>query len=129
MKTQGTPEKVLTGQQCKALALLAGGDSIEAAASAAKVNPATVHAWLKKESFVVEYRAATSLVIAHATSQLKSATGEAVSTLRAVCRDDVAPASARVSAARTILELAYRAVEIDDVIARIEKLENLNPTP
>jgi DNA-binding NarL/FixJ family response regulator len=50
MKSQDTPEKVLTGGQCKVLALLAGGASIEAAASCAKINSSTVHAWLKKES-------------------------------------------------------------------------------
>jgi hypothetical protein len=126
MKSQDTPEKVLTGGQSKVLALLAGGATIEAAASASKVNPATVHAWLKKEPFVGAYKAATSAVIEHATNQLKSATGEAVSTLRAVASDIEAPASSRVSAARTILELAYRAVEIDELAARIEALEALS---
>jgi hypothetical protein len=127
MKSQDTPEKVLTGQQCKAIALLAGGASIEFAAIEVKVNASTIHAWLKKESFIVEYKAATSLVIEHATSQLKSATGEAVSVLRSVANDGEAPASSRVSAARTILEMAYRAREMDDVIARIEALENQTP--
>jgi hypothetical protein len=123
MKSQGAAENVLTGQQSKVLALLAGGSTIEAAASESKVNPSTVHAWLKKEPFAGEYKAATRIVIEHATTQLKAATGEAVSTLRAVAGDDDAPASSRVSAAKTILELAYRAVELDDLAERIQALE------
>ncbi len=125
MKSQDTPEKVLTGQQSKVLGLLAGGSTIEAAALETKINPSTIHAWLRKEPFVGEYKAATSLVIEFATNQLKSACGEAVSTLRAVCGDSEAPASSRVSAARTILDLAYRAVEISDIAARLDALEEL----
>jgi len=125
MKSQDAPAKVLTGQQCKAIAFLAGGATIEAAAIEVKVNPATIHAWLRKDLFVAEYKAATSLAIEHATNQLKSATGLAVSTLRDVASDINTPASSRVSAARTILELAYRAVEISDIAARLDALEGL----
>ncbi len=117
----------LTGKQSKVLALLVSGATIESAAKGGATNAATIHSWLKRPDFAAAYRAARRVVVAQATATLQAACSEAVSTLRAVSSDIDAPASSRVSAARTILELAYRAVEIDDVIARIEKLEN--PTP
>jgi len=45
--------------------------------------------------------------------------------LRDVMNDTESPASARVSAARAILEIAVKAVELEDLEARIEELERL----
>jgi hypothetical protein len=114
----------LSGKQSKVLALLVSGATIEAAAKAGAINPATIHQWLKRPQFVESYKAARRDVVTQATASLQAACGEAVSTLRAVASDIDAPASSRVSAARTILELAYRAVELDDLAGRIEALEN-----
>ena len=44
-------------------------------------------------------------------------------TLRSVMNDCEAPYSTRVTAARTVLDLAIRCVEIDDLTSRIEALE------
>ena len=44
-------------------------------------------------------------------------------TLRSVMQDAEAPASARVSAAKTVLETAIKAVELEDLEARIVALE------
>ena len=51
--------------------------------------------------------------------QVQQATGEAVATLRQVMQAADAPASAKVSAAKTILETAVKAVELEDLEARI----------
>ena len=55
--------------------------------------------------------------------QVQQATGEAVATLRQVMQTADAPASAKVSAAKTILETAVKAVELEDLEARIVALE------
>jgi hypothetical protein len=47
----------------------------------------------------------------------------ATKTLRAVCESTEAPASARVAAAKTILDGAVKAVELQDLTARLEALE------
>jgi hypothetical protein len=44
-------------------------------------------------------------------------------TLREVCEDANAPASARVSAAKVILDGAIKAVELQDLTARLEEVE------
>lgn len=123
METLPAEEKPLTGPQIKAIAHLAAGNTIEAAAKEAKVSAVTLHTWLKKEPFLSEYKSATRAVIEHASSQLKAATGKAVNTLCEVAEDSTAPASSRVSAARAIMELAYRSVELDEQAQRIEALE------
>jgi ribulose 1,5-bisphosphate carboxylase large subunit-like protein len=43
--------------------------------------------------------------------------------LKDVAENEDSPASARVSAAKTILEMAMKAVELDDVIRRLDELE------
>jgi hypothetical protein len=40
-----------------------------------------------------------------------------------VAQDVSCPASARVSAARTVLELALKGVELEDLAVRVEELE------
>ena len=69
------------------------------------------------------YREARRAVVQHAITRVQHATGEAVETLRAVMQDTTAPASAKVSAARAILETAVKAVELEDLEARMAALE------
>ena len=40
-----------------------------------------------------------------------------------ISQDVNCPASARVSAARTVLELALKGVELEDLVVRLEELE------
>jgi hypothetical protein len=61
--------------------------------------------------------------VQHAIVQVQSATGEAVEILRSVMQDTDASANARVSAAKAILETAVKAVELEDLEARIAALE------
>jgi hypothetical protein len=61
--------------------------------------------------------------VGKATARLQRASGEAVSALEAVMRSPKASPSSRVTAARSILDLAYRAVEAEDVMQRMAELE------
>jgi hypothetical protein len=117
----------LTGKQGGVLALLVSGSTIEGAAKAQNVRPATVHEWLKKPEFRGAYNDALSEVISHASGQLKAACSLAVATLREVASDTGAPAAPRVSAARAIIELSQRTIEQEEILARIEALEGLTP--
>ena len=113
----------LSRKQEQTIAALLTCDSITAAAAGCGVAEATVHRWLKQDGFQAAYREARRAVVQHAITQVQSATGEAVETLRSVMQDPEAPASAKVSAARTILETAVKAVELEDLEARIAALE------
>jgi transposase-like protein len=128
MKSNETPDagkSALTGKQARVLAALVSGETIEAAAKGNATNPSTVHAWLNRADFQGAYRDALSDIVGHTSAQLKAACGVAVETLREVATDGTAPASARVSASRAIIELTARTVELDELAARIEALEGL----
>jgi hypothetical protein len=113
----------LSRKQEHLIAALLTCDSITAAAARGGVGIPTVHRWLKEASFQEAYREAKRAVVTQAITQVQQAAGEAVETLRAVMRDLDTPASARVSAARTILDTAVKAVELEDLAARIAALE------
>jgi len=113
----------LSHKQERAIAALLVAPSVTAAAQQIGVNENTLLRWLKDTAFEAAYREARRAVVQHAIAQVQRATGEAVETLRAVMQDPAAPASARVSAAKTILETAVKAVELEDVEARLAALE------
>jgi hypothetical protein len=94
------------------------------AAIAIGVDERTLRRWLREHtSFQAAYREARREVVQQAIVQVQRATSEAVETLRTVMQDVAAPASARVSAAKTVLETAVRAVELEDLEVRIAALE------
>lgn len=119
---KGHGEKVTRKQELTIAALLTA-PSVGAAAQQAGIAEPTLYRWLKDAAFQTAYRDARRQVVQHAIVQVQRATGEAVETLRAVMQDPEAPASAKVSAAKAILETAVKAVELEDLEARIAMLE------
>jgi molybdenum-dependent DNA-binding transcriptional regulator ModE len=114
----------LSRKQDELIAALLTAGSIEEAAQHVGLGYRTVHRWLREDGdFQDAYRQARRQVVAQAQAQLQRATGKAVATLVAVMEDAETPAAAKVTAARTILEQAIRAIELDDLEARIQALE------
>ena len=113
----------LTRKQDQAIAALLTCASILDAARQSGVAEVTLYRWLKQEGFQAAYTDARRAVVQQAIVQVQQATGEAVETLRAIMQDVNAPASARVSAARTVLETAIKVVELEDVEQRLAALE------
>jgi hypothetical protein len=116
----------LTPRQEQSITALLVQGSLQAAAEASGINEKTLRRWLREDAaFQTAYRDARRAVVQHAITQVQQATGEAVETLRSVMQDAEAPASARVSAAKAILETALKGIEIDDLEVRIAALEAL----
>src|SRR4029450_2486185 len=113
----------LSRKQDQVITALVTCASITEAAAQCGLADVTLRRWLKQEPFQAAYREARRAVVQHAIVQVQRATGEAVETLRSVMQDSEASASARVSAAKTILETAVKAVELEDLEARIVALE------
>src|SRR5262245_58621371 len=108
----------------QAISALLSASSVEEAAQQAGIGGRTLHRWLREdEKFQQAYRVARREVVKQAQAQLQRATGQAVATLLAVMDDPLAMPSAKVSAAKTVLDFALRAVEIDDLEARVVALE------
>jgi hypothetical protein len=98
------------------------------AATAIGVDERTLRRWLREHGpFQSAYREARRQIVQQAVVQVQHATGTAVHTLLAVMQDANASASARVSAAKTIIETAIKAVEVEDLEARIAALEVQGP--
>jgi transposase-like protein len=117
----------LSHKQERAIAALLVAPSVTAAAQQIGVNENTLLRWLKDAAFQTTYRDARRAVVQHAIVQVQRATAEAVETLRNVMQAADAPASAKVSAAKAILETAVKAVELEDLEARITALEAQGP--
>lgn len=113
----------LSRKQEHAIAALLSCPTILGAATACEVSEAALHRWLKLPAFQAAYRQARAAVVSQAISQLQQATGEAVKTLCEVMNDRDVWASVRVTAARTVLEMALKGIELDDFGARLDALE------
>ena len=72
---------------------------------------------------MAEYRRAKQELVDATTARLHHAMTGAVDVLEHVANDADAPTAARVTAASRILELGFHAHEIEDLTARLEKLE------
>jgi len=119
----GHGEKLSRKQEQGIRALLLQPTLVDAA-TAIGVDERTLRRWLRDDAvFQMAYREARRAVVQHAIVQVQRATGEAVETLRSVMQDAEASASARVSAAKAILDTAVKAVELEDLEARITALE------
>ena len=119
----------LTRKQEALISALLTAPSLAAAAQQAGLSEVTAWRWLKDATFQATYREARRAVVQHAIAQVQHATGEAVATLRTVMQDSESPASARVSAAKAILETAVKGIDIDDLEVRIAALEALGTPP
>jgi AcrR family transcriptional regulator len=109
----------------RAIAALLHAESIREAAKEAGLAEATLHRYLKDESFKEAYRAAKREIVDHAICHLQRSSGKAVKALVSVIEDKEAPASARVTAAKTILEMSLNALECEGLEKRISHLEEV----
>jgi hypothetical protein len=98
---------------------------MKGAAQLVKVSEITLIRWLREDTFKEVYQEARREATKQAIARLQQASSEAVDTLREVMGSSTAQPSARVSAAKTVLELSLKAVEIEDLQTRVEQLELL----
>lgn len=113
----------LTPKQHKAIAALLGEPTIKAAAEKLGIGERTLHTWLGEPAFEAAYRAARRDAVRQAVAQLQRSAGSAAATLASIAENKAERGHVRVQAARAVLELAIRAVELEDLDARLRALE------
>lgn len=113
----------LNGKQEKALIALLTESTIKQAANKSGVGEATLYRWLNEEDFSQAYKEARSQALTQTISRIQQSTNTAVNTLNDIMTDTEASASSRVTAAKTILEMAFKAHEIENVVSKIEEME------
>jgi len=110
-------------KQEKVIAALLQAQTIREAAEQAGISESTLLRWLHDETFLEPYRKARRQVVQLAICQLQRSAGKAVKTLLEIAEEKDNPASSRVSAAKTILEMSLKAVEFEDLEKRIAEIE------
>lgn len=118
----------LTPRQLKALAELLNQPNLRAASVAAAVPERTLYNWLNEPAFETAYRKARREAVRHAVATLQRSAGAAAAALASIAEDAGEKAPARVAAARVVLELAIKAVELEDLAARVAALEEAYAT-
>lgn len=113
----------LTPKQEKAIMALLAEPTIKQAAETAGIGETTLHRWLNEEDFSKAYKTARKNALGQTISRLQQVTTEAVDTLKDIMANKESPASSRVTAARTVLEMAFKAFEVDDLTEQLEELE------
>lgn len=101
---------------------LAAGKTVREASNEAGVGERTVYRALKRPRFVARVRAIQGEMRQAVVGRLTEVCTEAVQTLRELLGDDH-PATARLGAARAILEHAARMATTVDLESRIAQLE------
>lgn len=119
----------LSRKQTLVIAALLSAPTLEAAASQTDVDERTIRRWMKLPAFAREYRDARRLVVEQAIAGLQRACGAAVAALVSVIEDDGAKNSDRIRAATTILEQAFRGIELLDLDSRLAALEGQDDEP
>lgn len=97
--------------------------NIEEAAKSVGISPATLMRWQKTPEFQAEYRAGKRAAYGQAIARLQQGTAAAATTLLKTLIDPSTPASVRVRAAEAIFNHAAKAIEIEDIDARVTELE------
>jgi DNA-binding MurR/RpiR family transcriptional regulator len=113
----------LTPKQELLIAALLSSPTIQEAAHAAGVSEATAHRWIREAAFDAAYRAARRTAVRQAIARLQQAASQAVSLLITVINDDQAPTANRLRAAEKVIDQALKAIELEDLEARVVALE------
>jgi hypothetical protein len=106
-----------------AVAALLTKRNVEEAAREVSISVATLMRWQKLPEFQTLYREGRRTVYAQAVARLQQGTSAAAATLLKTTIDPATPASVKIRAAEAIFNHAAKAIEIQDIEARVSELE------
>ncbi len=107
----------------EAIAALLTQRNIEEAARSIDVAPKTLLRWLQVPEFRKAYREARRDAFGQAVARLQQGTTAAATTFLKTMIDPNVPASVRLRAAEAVFNHAAKAIEIEDIEARVAALE------
>ena len=113
----------LRRKQEDAIVALLSNRNIEEAARACNIPARTLYRWLKEPAFAAAYREARRQAYGQSIARLQQGSTAAATTLLKLMLDAATPASTRVRAAESILTHSAKAIEIEDIEARVAALE------
>ena len=107
----------------EAIAALLTQRNVEEAAKSVGVATKTLLRWMKEPEFQKAYREARRTAYSQAVAKLQQGATAAATTLLKVMLDPSTPSSVRIRAAECIMNHSSKAIEIEDVEARVAELE------
>lgn len=113
----------------EAIAALLTHRNIEEAAKAVGIAPRTLINWQKIPEFQTAYREARWAAFGQCTARLQQASGAAVSALFKIMMDPQTKAPVRLRAIDLVLSHSAKALEIEDIEARLADLERTGEEP
>ena len=105
------------------IAALLSQRNIEEAARFVNIGTKTLLRWLQLPEFDRAYREARRAAFSQSIARLQQASSAAAATLLKIMVDPTAPAASRIRAADSVLGHAAKAIEIEDIEARVYELE------
>lgn len=96
---------------------------MQEAARRVGVSERTIHRYLTDEQFQLVFKEAKMRLLDAAILKLRNGSSDAVDTLIEILKDACAPHAARVAAARSVIQLAIEAEQVQDVEKRLHQLE------
>jgi hypothetical protein len=115
-------------KQEEAIAALLTQRNIDEAAKAVGIAPNTLLKWMKLPEFQTAYREARRAAFSQSIARLQQGTSAAATTLIKLLLDPNTPASVRARVADSIFNHAAKAIEIEDIEARVCELERAAET-
>lgn len=115
----------LSTRQQKALAALLKYPTHKQAAAAAGISERRLRDYLADTEFKQEYRRRLDLILNESMSAAKQALVPAVQTLLEICKDQTRTDTARIAAARAIIDACLRLNDAADIAERLENLERI----
>ena len=113
----------LPRKQEEAIAALLSQRNIEDAARVAKVGTRTLLRWMKLPEFQAAYREARRGAFGQAIARLQQGSSAAATTLLKLMLDPATPPSTRARCSESVLSLASKAIELEDIESRLAALE------
>lgn len=113
----------MTQRKEKALQALLVSRTRAEAAKAAGIGESTLRTYMQDAEFLERYRQAFGDMVRDAARQAQQTLSPALSTLREIMEDREEPASARITAARSILEYTLKLGEQVDILEQLRELE------
>ena len=107
----------------EAVAAVITQKNLEEAARSVGIGTATLLRWQKMPEFKAALRQARRDAFSQSIGRLQQATSAAVSTLLKTMVDPGTPPSTKVRAADSVLNHAAKAIELEDIEARVSELE------
>lgn len=127
---QPAPNDGISPTQARAVLALLVQPDVASAASAANVAVRSLYRWLRDDpDFQREYARLRREATRQAIAAIQQTAGGAARVLAEIAADKDAPPSARVAAASKILDLAIKAVELEDLDQRLTALEAVPQIP